>query len=166
MSDSAVSHLLAAATLFARLADLGSTYVVSPGLELEANDLVRRFRWPFAAVTLGVCVLPYLDSGLGVIVAVASLFVAAANIRQAWLVRALGEADYLALLRSAAARSGRRAILASVFASALFVGLAGLLLWFFYPTPSWARSFAIGVLAYAAAIAIHGSRFSARIAQR
>lgn len=156
-------HLLALAVLLSRLADLGSTYLVTPSLALEGNEFVRRFRWPYAVLTLAICFVPYLDLGLGVMVLVMSLLVSAANLRSAWLVRALGETRYLELLRDAAARSGRRAVFASVLASAVLVSLTGLLLLHFYPTPSWAWYFALGLLAYAGAMALHGSTFALRL---
>jgi hypothetical protein len=92
-----------------------------------------------------------------------SLLVSASNVRNAWFARALGETHYLELLRAAAARSGRRAVFASILSSAFLVSLSGLLLLYFYPTPSWGWYFAFGLLAYAGAIALHGSTFAARL---
>lgn len=163
MLEATSPHILAVGVLLSRLTDLGSTYLVTPELALEGNEFVRRFRWPYAILTLALCFVPYLDPGLGVMVLVTSLLVSAANIRNAWLVRALGETRYLELLRTAAARSGRRAVFASVLASALLVSLAGLLLLNFYPTPSWGWYFALGLLAYAGAMALHGSTFAVRL---
>lgn len=163
MPEAISTHLLALAVLLSRAADIGSTYLVTPNLDLETNDLVRRFRWRFALATLGLAGLPYLDAGLGVIVLVASLLVSASNVRSAWVVRALGEAEYLDFLRAAAGRSSRRAVYASVLISAAFSALAGLVLLFFYPTPSWGWYFAFGMIAYALAVAVHGFRFAHRL---
>jgi hypothetical protein len=157
------AHLLAAAVLLARLADVGSTYLVSPDLALEANGLVRRFRWPFALLTSSLCLVAYVSRGLAIIVLVASLLVSSSNIRNAWLVRGVGETRYLDFLHGAAAASSRWKAVASVLASAALVGLAGLVLLLFYPSPSWAWYFAFGMLGYAFALALHGSAFVSRL---
>ena len=163
MPETMLVHFIAAGVLLARGADLGSTYLATPNLVLEANDLVRRFRWPFAFATLALCFVPYLNPGFGIIVLVTSLFVSAGNLRQVWLARAVGESEYLAFLRAAAARSTRFAVLGSMLGSALLVGFAGAVMLFFYPTPSWGRSIAFGVLGYAGAIGVHGMTFARRL---
>jgi hypothetical protein len=40
-------HVIAFLLLIARLGDVGSTYLLSPTLKLEANPIMRRLRWPF-----------------------------------------------------------------------------------------------------------------------
>jgi hypothetical protein len=47
-----IEQLLCALILVARLGDIGSTYLVTPNLLLEANPVVRKLRWPFALATL------------------------------------------------------------------------------------------------------------------
>ena len=45
-------HLIAALAVLSRLADIGTTYLASPTLKLEANSLVRRFGWAIAAINV------------------------------------------------------------------------------------------------------------------
>ena len=51
--------ILAILILVSRLADLGSTYLASPNLELESNTVIRRLRWPFAVLTTMVFFIPW-----------------------------------------------------------------------------------------------------------
>src|SRR5262249_19699539 len=52
-------HVLALLILIGRVGDIGSTYLATPRLTLEANPFVRRLRWPFGVVSLGLCLVPY-----------------------------------------------------------------------------------------------------------
>jgi hypothetical protein len=47
-----MTHTIAFLLLLARLGDIGSTYLATPNLKLEANVLARRFKWPFAWLTV------------------------------------------------------------------------------------------------------------------
>ena len=53
------THVLFVLLLVARLGDVGTTFLATPRLRLEANPIARKFGWPFALLTLGVCFLPY-----------------------------------------------------------------------------------------------------------
>lgn len=164
MPENQLSHLIALGVVLSRLADIGSTYLLTPNLVLEANEVIRRYRWPFAILSSLVLVaFPYIDPGLGVIILVASFLVSASNIRQAWIAQALGEEEYFAFMRMAAARSNRRAILGSVLGSAALIALTGICLLIFYPSPSWGWYFALGILTYAGALAVHGFTFTKRL---
>ena len=61
----------------------------------------------------------------GLIVVTTSLLVAARNFKSAWLMRALGEADYAALVGEAMHRSSRRSFLISVLGETLLFGVLG-----------------------------------------
>lgn len=163
MPESQLSHIIAFGVVLSRLADIGSTYFLTPNLVLEANEVVRRYRWPFAFSSLLLAAFAYLDPGLGIMVLVASFLIAAGNIRQAWMVRALGEQEYFDFMRMVASRSNRRAILGSVLGSAALIALTGFCLLIFYPSPSWGWYFALGILAYAGALAFHGATFANRL---
>ena len=89
---------LAILILISRLGDIGSTYLASPNLELESNTVIRRLRWPFAALTILVFIIPWWDIGSGIVIMVASLLVAASNSSKIWLIRAMGETEYYALM--------------------------------------------------------------------
>jgi hypothetical protein len=162
-SEIYISHMLAAAVFLAQAAVLGTTYLGTPTLLLEMNEVARRYGWRFGFLTLGLCFVPYLHPGLGIAILVVSLLVSASNARQAWLPRVLGEAEYLALLRSAAAHSGPRPIIAGYVASGVLLSSMSLILWGFSLSDSWAWYFALGFLGYGAGTAFHGSIFAIRI---
>jgi hypothetical protein len=160
-------HFLAAALLLARLADIGSTRLATPNLRLEMNPLARKLGWPFAWATLGLCVLPYVadwGSAVALPVIVMSLFVSASNLSRAWVMRSVGEEEYLAFMRGAFARARPRLVYGSIAVSGALTASAGLLLMLFYPDPeAWAHDFALGIVLYAAALVLHSTVHARRM---
>src|SRR5579864_9285673 len=67
-------HVLCALLLIARLGDIGTTYLATPRLRLEANPIVRKLGWPFALLSLGACFLPYYSITIAVPVLIGSRF--------------------------------------------------------------------------------------------
>jgi hypothetical protein len=164
------SHIeacLAAALLVARLADIGSTRFATPNLRLEMNPVARKLGWPYAWATVGLCVLPYVadwGSFVAVPIIVASLFVAASNLSRAWMMRTLGEDEYLVFSRAAFARARPALVYGSIVVSSSLIAAAGGLLMLFYPKPDeWANSFALGIVVYGLAIAVHASLHARRM---
>jgi len=157
-------HVLAVLILLSRLGDVGSTLLVTPNLVLEANPVARRFRRPTFIVGFMLALVPYYDLGVGIMVLVPSVLVTAHNLGRGWLASTLGEMEMMALLKSAARRSSRRKALTFTLSSAAATALAGVVLLSIsgggdHPS-SW---FALGILAYAGAMAFHGSLFVIRI---
>jgi hypothetical protein len=159
MSHFKLEHLLCGLILISRIGDIGSTYLVTPSLKLEANPIARKLGWKFAWLTLLVCLVPYYSTALGVVVLVPSLLVSASNTSKIWFIRAYGESEYQALVRRLAKGSKLSHALAAVMASALFIALAALVLLFLCPdqTRDWGYWFGIGLMTYAFAIALHQS---------
>lgn len=151
--------------LLARAGDIGSTFLATPKLVLEANPIMRRLGWWFAPLTLLVCLVPFYSTAIGVVLLVPSLFVSASNISKIWVVRAYGELEYRELLYRLARKSKKRYALAGVAASSSFIGLAGGVLLYLSPDPDreWGYWFALGLLGYAFAICLHRSLFVFRI---
>src|SRR5271154_5888940 len=79
-----LEHLLCGLILISRIGDIGSTYLVTPNLKLEANPIVRKLGWKFAFLTLFVCLVPYYSTAMGVVVLVVSLLVSAQNTSKIW----------------------------------------------------------------------------------
>lgn len=151
-------NLLCVLILVSRIGDIGSTYLVTPNLLLEANPIVRKFGWPFAFVTLLVCLIPYYSVEMGVVILVPSLLVSASNAGKIWFVRAYGEREYCDLIVRLARTSKLSHALAATLGSAFFVALAGGVLLFLSPDPEtnggyW---FALGILCYAFIMAFYG----------
>lgn len=164
MPPDAFTHLLALLVLLSRVGDIASTRLVTPRLTLEANALVRRFGWPFGYATLLLAVVPYASPPAGIAILTASLFVTAANLSRGWFGRALGEDEYYALLLRVARRSRRRDALAFTAAAAALLALSGLFLMGVSGGATTAAFwFGVGIVAYALAIAIHGSTFIVRV---
>jgi len=152
-------HALCVLLLFSRLGDIGSTYLVTPTLELEANPIARRLGWRFIVLTIGACALPYFNRNVAVMALVAFLLVSAANTGKIWMVRTMGEHEYKMMLLRLAARSKLWHALGGVAVSSIFIVLAGAVVSFFYPDPvkDWGFWLGAGVMLYGVVIALYSS---------
>ena len=160
-----LEHLLCALIFLSRLGDIGSTYLITPKLKLEADPIVRKLGWWFAVGTLFVCLIPYYSTALAIIVLVPSLMVSAANASKIWFARAYGESGYIELLLRVARRSRLSHALAPTIVAAIFSAFIGLVLLLLSPDPTrdWGYWFALGFLAYAFIIGFYGSLFFVRL---
>src|ERR1051326_7172442 len=84
LSHVKIEHLLCTLIFVARVGDIGSTYLVTPKLRLEANPIIRKLGWWFAIATVALCLIPYYSTAMAVIVLVPSLLVSAANTGKIW----------------------------------------------------------------------------------
>jgi hypothetical protein len=153
-----LEHLIAFLLLIARLGDIGSTWLVTPTLKLESNPIVRRFRWRYAALTVFACLIPYWSVPFGVAVLVASLLVSASNSSRIWFVRAMGEDRYAELVTDVARHVRPWPAIGFILLAPLFLCLLGFTQVYFYPDPEadWGYYFALGIFAYAFALAVYG----------
>lgn len=160
-----LEHLLCGLILLSRIGDVGSTYLLTPKLKLEANPIARRLGWPFAFATLLICLVPYWWTSGGIIVLVPSLLVSASNTSKIWFVRAYGESEYLELVRSVARRSKLSHAIMGSIVSALFIALVGLVLLLLCPDQmrDWGFWFGVGLLTYAFIIGFYGSLYFVRL---
>jgi hypothetical protein len=154
-------HGIAAAVLVGRLGDIVSTRLATPTLALEANPVARRLGWPLAWASLLVCLVTYYDPGLGILAAVTSFFVSGSNFSRVWIMRALGEREYLEIIHRAARRTTLRAMVGFVLASACAFLIPGVALCAFSDEPL-TMYFGLGIVVYALAIALHGSAAARR----
>ena len=149
-------NLVAFLLLLARIGDVGSTYLASPKMKLEANPVARRFKWPFAVLTIFAAAIPYYSVPMGVGILVSSLLVCASNLSGIWLVRTMGECEYHNLIVRLASQACVPSTLLFILAEALCIGAVGFLLLHLLPnTNSDLGINAVwGVFIYAAAIAL------------
>jgi len=162
-----LTHVLCVLLLIARLGDVGTTYLMSPRLVLEANPLVRRFGWPYAVGTLVVCITPYFSLQVAVAFLMASLLVSAGNAARVWAARVMGEQAQMEWMLSLARRGRVSHAIAGVWASSLFLAAAGGVIMLFYPTTEdWGFWLAIGIVGYGVAIGVHGTFFFVRLFKR
>jgi nicotinamide riboside transporter PnuC len=117
---------VAALVLVSRIADLGSTYLATPKLKLEANDLMRAAGWRLGLLfSILFVAIPFYNVGLGVMTATMFFFAAASNFSGAWMAHSLGEDEYLALMHRAARTSSRRVVERFIAASAVCWAIIG-----------------------------------------
>lgn len=81
--------------VFSRGTDFLSTWIATPNLVLEGNPLARKLGWRWGLVLNVVMVVVLALWPLSaIVVATASVLVAARNFQSAWLMRSLGEDAY------------------------------------------------------------------------
>jgi hypothetical protein len=164
MTESMFEHSLAALLLVARAGDIGSTYLATPRLVLEANPVARRLGWPFAVATLLIALIPYYNTALGVLALVPSLLVASRNFGSIWMMRGLGEERMLALQVEVAQRRPFPEAMMFVMAESAFLALAaGVLMVFSGGSRRWASLYALGMLLWAFALMVHRTAHLRRI---
>lgn len=157
-------HVLALLILVARFGDIGSTYLATPTLKLETNPVARRLKWPMGLLSLGLCLIPYYNTALAVMVLVPSLLVSASNLSRGWVAHAVGEDEMLAFLQRAVSRISRVKAVGFTLGAGSFVVLAGLVLLVLSGgQKAWAYWFAWGILLYGVVIALYSSLFVLRL---
>lgn len=160
-----LEHGLALLIFIGRLGDVLSTLYVTPNMLLEANLLARRFKRTTMLFGFALCIVPYYDVQLGVMVAVPLLLVTASNLSKGWIARALGEKELeRVVLRAAAAGSLVVTLSMCWLAAAFIMTAAAVLLWL--SDNGMVYWFGIGMGLYALAIAVHGSLFFIRLFHR
>jgi hypothetical protein len=95
---------------------------------------------------------------------VASLLATASNLSKGWIVRALGEAEYIRVVQRAVAASRLRGAIGFILGSSGTYALAGLVLLAISGGPTeWPYWFAVGMILHASAMAIFGCAFARRL---
>ena len=106
--------------LLTRVVDIACTYLVSPGLLLETNPVVRRAKWPAGLLTVVLAFAPFFSVPLGVVILTMSFISSSLNIRKIWMLRAIGEEKYLETIVRCVQANGIFRISIFEFFSALF----------------------------------------------
>ncbi len=87
--------LLLALLLFGRGMDFLSTWTATPNLALEGNPIAKKLGWKWGLLLNAVLIVVLAMWPLSaIVVATASVLVAARNFQFAWLMRSLGEDAY------------------------------------------------------------------------
>jgi len=87
--------LMLALLVFGRGVDFLSTWIATPNLTLEGNPLAKKLGWKWGLLLNTVVVVALALWPLSaIVVATASVLVAARNFQSAWLMRSLGEDAY------------------------------------------------------------------------
>ena len=148
---------LIAAVVLSRALDFLSTWLVTPGLALEANPLARRLRWGgMIALNAPLAALPLAHHGLSITLVVLSALVAGTNLSHGALARGAGERNQLEGQRRALRSIGLPAALAMNTAGSLVVCAGGGFMMALAPAaesnPWWA---ALGVVAFGVTGLVH-----------
>jgi hypothetical protein len=149
-------HIVAFATLISRLGDIGTTFLVSPTLKLEANPIARRLGWKYTFATAGLAFVPYYSIHGGIAVCTASFLAAAFNASEAMLARFMGEEKYAALNREAIQKMPVLLGLSLLCLPAFFLVILGLLMLVLFPHSNngWGFDIAMGIMLFAAGLLI------------
>jgi hypothetical protein len=119
-----------AVLLFARGADIFSTWVATPTLLLEGNPIVRALGWRWALpLNLALCAGFALWPLPAVVIATTSALVAARNFQQAWLMRSMGENAYRDWQVTRIRETRPALYLGCLFAQTSLFALVGAALW-------------------------------------
>ena len=87
--------LMLALLVFSRGMDFLSTWIATPNLVLEGNPLAKKLGWKWGvALNAALIVVLAMWPLSAIVIATASVLVAARNFQSAWLMRSLGEAAY------------------------------------------------------------------------
>jgi small-conductance mechanosensitive channel len=87
--------LMLALLVFGRGMDFLSTWIATPNLTLEGNPIAKKLGWKWGLLLNAVLVIALALWPLSaIVVATASVLVAARNFQTAWLMRSLGEDAY------------------------------------------------------------------------
>jgi hypothetical protein len=154
-----LTHVIAFLLLLSRIGDVGSTYLITPTLKLEANPIVRRLKWRFAIATLLIAALPYYSLPAGVTFLITSLLVCASNCSRIWIARTLGETEHHLFLVRVAGRAPVGLSIVFFLLSPLCMATIGGVIWLFYPDVhrSWGTWIALGFFIYAVVVGMYGS---------
>lgn len=146
-----LEHILMGLIFVSRLGDIGTTYLATPTLKLESNPLIRTFRWPMAVLSFGLCALPYFSVQAAIVVIVMSLLIAFANSTRLWVIRALGEEEYYAIMVTATQRAKVTETLLLLVLPGLFMVMLGALVVMMYPNSDkdFAYYVGLGIFMYA-----------------
>lgn len=153
--NSHADHFLFAVILISRIGDILTTYIATPNLKLEGNPIVRKLRWPFAIASVFIAFIAYVDLGLAVSAAVLFLLVCASNASKMWMMRVLGEDEYLKLYSSLVQRASLTFTLACTWAPSFFFFIVGIVIYAF--TGGVGHNAADGFFLYAFAIGFYGT---------
>jgi hypothetical protein len=93
--DSREYLLMLGLLVFARGMDFLSTWIATPNLTLEGNPIAKKLGWKWGLLLNAVLIVILAMWPLSaIVVATASVLVAARNFQSAWLMRSLGEEVY------------------------------------------------------------------------
>jgi len=146
-----------AVLVFARGMDFLSTWIATPNLALEGNPIAKKLGWGWGLLLNAVIVffLAFWPPS-AIVVATASVLVAARNFQFAWLMRSMGEAQYRKWYVERIRCSRLRLFLFCLAGNTLLT--AGIGLGLIYFSPPWSIlpiSIGMGIVTYSVAVGFY-----------
>jgi hypothetical protein len=136
--------------LFARGADLFSTWVATPNLKLEGNPVAKKLGWKWGALfNLVICLVFATWQMPAIIIATAGFLVAGHNFQAAWLMRTLGETGYRDFFSESIGRRGLKLYMLCVCGETFLTALVGTGIVWYSPENTIPFAIGMGVLGYA-----------------
>jgi hypothetical protein len=158
-------YILAGLILIGRLGDILSTYYATPKLVIESNIIARKFRWPFAALTLLVCVVPFYSTPLGILILVPTFLVCFSNISQLALIKLVGENDFKKIIIAAINKHGIGKMLFFLYLSNMFIMSIGLLGMLLSSATEWGYWIGFGIVLFSMALLLHKTIFLLKLSK-
>jgi hypothetical protein len=151
--------LMLALLVFSRGMDFLSTWIATPNLALEGNPLAKKLGWKWGVLlNIAICVALPVWPLSAIVVATASVLVAARNFQSAWLMRSLGETAYREWHVERVRETRITLYLFCLAGNTLLTAIVGVaLIYFSNPEKAGFVPFAIGMgmIAYAIAVAFY-----------
>jgi hypothetical protein len=146
--------LMLALLVFSRGLDFLSTYIATPNLALEGNPIAKKLGWKWGVLlNIAICLALPLWPLSAIVVATASVLVAARNFQSAWLMRSLGEAAYREWYVRRIRETRLRLFLFCLAGNTLLTaGVGAALIWFSNPWMTIPLAIGMGIVAYAVAV--------------
>jgi hypothetical protein len=142
--------------VFARGVDFLSTWIATPNLMLEGNPLAKKLGWRWGLLLNGVMVLALALWPLSaIVVATASVLVAARNFQSAWLMHSLGEDAYRAWHVERIRETRVTLYLFCLAGNTLLIAGVGAVLIYFSDLRLVPFAVGMGMVAYAIAVALY-----------
>ncbi len=138
-----------------RGADMASTWIATPRLQLEGNPIARWLGWR-RGVVLNILLLPVVACWpmLAVSLTTTSCLVAARNLQQAWLIRSMGESKYRCWMAGRIVESSRGLVLSCYLGEGTLFGGVGLFLMLAGPLHAVSFGVGVGLAAYGLVVAV------------
>jgi len=151
--------LMLALLVFSRGMDFLSTWIATPNLALEGNPLAKKLGWKWGVLlNIAICLALPVWPLSAIVVATASVLVAARNFQSAWLMRSLGEMAYREWHVERVRETRVTLYLFCLAGNTLLTAIVGVaLIYFSNPEKAGFVAFAIGMgmIAYAVAVAFY-----------
>lgn len=151
--------LFLALLAFSRGMDFLSTWIASPNLVLEGNPLAKKLGWKWGVpLNVVICLVLAMWPLSAIVIATASVLVAARNFQSAWLMRSLGEEIYRHWHVARIQETRVTLYLFCLAGNTLLTAAVGVaLIYFSNPESAGFVAFAIGMgmIAYAIAVAFY-----------